>query len=73
MTDKQQEPNKAQDSKVSDPQEKRGTGVQILSGHGEGQGVERISTREPGQLETTVETALHDASALGPDGKRQWK
>lgn len=46
-------------------------GVRIMSGKtGEG-GVERLSVREPGELETTVETALQ--GDLTSEGRKNWK
>lgn len=68
-----QKPRDDKRSQISDPQDQRGEGVKIMSGKGTGpQGVQRLSRREPGELETRVELAT-DQNLRNTDGRRRFE
>lgn len=66
-------PRTDNESKISDPQQREGAEV-ISKGQPDGpQGVQRLSRREPGSLETTVEIGGGDTEQLDEHGRRRYR
>lgn len=72
----EQSPDASRDSQTVTPDARQGAGergVKIMSSKpGEQQGVESLSRREPGELQTGVEVGLPQQEGLDAEGKKQY-